>query len=84
MLDDVANRRGRDQNTQTYVETSVPYVRQRFGLTGVQLSDDGGALVFLPHVADANVFAGVEILDESVTLHRPATADDKIKALDDK
>jgi hypothetical protein len=84
MLDDVATRRGRDQNTQMYVETSVPYVRQRFGLTGVQLSDDGGALVFLPHVADANVFAGVEILDESVTLHRPATADDKVKALDDK
>lgn len=84
MLDDVATRRGRDQTAQMYVETSVPYVRQRFGLTGVELSDDGGALVFLPHVADANVFAGVEILDDSVTLHRPATADDKIKLLDDK
>jgi len=82
MLDDVANRRGRDQNAQIYVETAVPYVRQRFGLTGVELSDDGGALVFLPKVADANVFAGVEILDDRVVLHRQATADDKVKLLD--
>lgn len=84
MLDDVATRRGRDDNRQVYVETAVPYVKQRFALTGLQLADDSGALVFLPHVADANVFAGVEIVDDTVAPHRPAAAEDKIKLLDDK
>jgi hypothetical protein len=84
MLDDVATRRGRDQNTLIYVETPLPYVKQRFGLVGAQLSDDSGALVFLPHVADANVFAGVEVLDDSVTQHRPAAAGDKIRVLGEK
>ncbi|MBV8978458.1 MAG: hypothetical protein JO261_11380 [Alphaproteobacteria bacterium] len=81
MLDDIATRRGRDKNNLIYLETALPFVRERFALTGAELSDEDGALVFLPKIADANVIAGVEILDDSIP-HRPATADDKIKVLD--
>ena len=84
MLDDVATRRGRDGNVQVYVETAMPFVRPRFGLTGTELSDDNGALVLVSKIADANVFAGVLIFDDAATLHRPATADDKIHVLDEK
>jgi hypothetical protein len=83
MLDDVATRRGRDQNNQIYLETPLPFVKQHFALTGAELSDQDGALVFLPKIADANVVAGVSIVDDSVP-HRAATPDDKIKLLDDK
>ncbi len=53
------------------------------GNVGYELADDGETLAYVPKIADANVFAGVHILDKSVTTYRAATADDKIKFLED-
>jgi hypothetical protein len=82
MLNDMANPRAHDGAPDVYVETGVPFVRQRWGLPGVAIAQDDQKLVFVPHVADANVFAGIHIVDKSVATVRPAANGDKITVLD--
>jgi hypothetical protein len=82
MLDDIANHRPRDPAHMIYVETGVPFIRQRMGLPGFELSEDGETLVYVPKVADAVVFSGVFVLDKAAVAYRPATPDDKGKMLD--
>jgi hypothetical protein len=84
MLTDIASPKSRDSGKLVYVETSVPFVKQRFALVGSELGEDDHWLAFVPRVADANVFAGVHIVDKSVTVYRDAASSDKIRALDNK
>ena len=83
MLDDVANRHPRDGKTMVYVETGFPFLRQRMAITGDKLGEDDATVVFAPKVADAIVFAGIDIIDKAVVTVRPATPDDKAKMLDE-
>jgi len=84
MLTDVASHPARDGAPEVYVETAMPFIKAHMGLVGAQLADDGSTLVYVPKVADANVIAGVEIVDKaSLITIRPATADDRSKLLDD-
>jgi hypothetical protein len=84
MLDDVANRHVRDESKMEYVEANYPFMKPRLAAHGYLLADDGQWLVFAPKVGDVLVLSGVSILDKSVIVHRPATADDKIRIMDDK
>jgi hypothetical protein len=83
MLHDVANRPVRDDQKMVYVESGVPYTKMHVGMPGYLLAEDDRSVVFAPKVADALVFAGVYVADKSVTTPRPATADDKLKLLDE-
>ncbi len=83
MLSDLANPQAHAGGAPVYVETAVPFVRQRWGLPGVTIAEDSDKLVYAPHVADAVVFAGVHIVDKSAVTIRPATKDDSIKVLDE-
>jgi len=83
MLADVASPRVRDDTKLLYVESSVPFMRQRLGMLGYEISQDDGSVVFAPKIGDALVMAGVHVLDKSVTTYRPATKDDKLKLLED-
>jgi hypothetical protein len=83
MLDDVANRPVRDDKKMIYVESGVPYTKLKVGMPGYLLAEDDKSVVFAPKVADALVFAGVYVADKSVTTPRPATADDKLKLVEE-
>jgi hypothetical protein len=81
MLDDLASQHPRDGSRLVYVESAVPYLPVRMAMVGDELSDDGQTLVYAPKIADGNVFAGVHVLEDAVTPHRPATKDDKLHVL---
>jgi hypothetical protein len=83
MLTDVATPYPRDETKLIYVETSVPFVKQKVGMTGSELTEDDKWIVVAPRVGDLLVFAGVNVMDKSVTLYRPATGDDGFKFLDE-
>ena len=84
MLDDVANRYPReDDNKNIYFETHLPFVRQKFGLVGDLLEDDGKVVAVAPKIADVNVFSGILIFDKFAMTYRPATQDDKIHVIED-
>lgn len=82
MLADVASPRLRDETKLIYVESSVPFVRQRLGLVGYEIGQDDQSILFAPKIGDAVVFAGVHALDKSTTTYRAATSADKIQVLE--
>ena len=83
MLADVASPKVRDESKLIYVESTVPFLKQRLAMVGYEIAEDDRSVVIAPKVADAVVFSGVHILDKSVTTYRAAMPDDKIKILDD-
>ncbi|HEX4303704.1 MAG TPA: hypothetical protein VHZ78_12985 [Rhizomicrobium sp.] len=83
MLSDMANPQARAGGAPVNVETAVPFIRQRWSLPGVTIAQDDSKLVFVPHVADAVVFAGVHIVDKSAVTIHPGAGDDKIRLLDE-
>ena len=76
MLKDVSSPYERDANHLVLIQGSFPYVRKRLQLVGYQLAEDERSLVFVPRLGDVLVFAGVNIMDKSVTIHRPAKEGD--------
>jgi len=84
MLADVASPHIREDGKLIYAETTVPFLKAPIGVVGYEISEDDQSVVMAPKVADALVFAGVHVLDKSVTTYRAATSDDKLKILDTK
>lgn len=82
MLADVAAPRIRDERKLIYVETRAPFMKQRLGMVGYEIGEDDGSVVFAPKIGDGMVFAGVQILDKSVTTFRAATTADKFHVLE--
>jgi hypothetical protein len=84
MLDDVANRYAREgDDRKIYFETHLPFVREKFGLVGSLLVDDGKVVAVAPKIADVNVFSGILVFDKSAMTYRPATKDDAVHVVDD-
>jgi len=83
MLSDVASPRVRDESKLLYVESTVPFMRQRLGMVGYEIVQDDQSVVFAPKAADALVFAGVHVMDKSVTTYRAATPADKFKLVEE-
>jgi hypothetical protein len=83
MLSDVSSPYARDDKAVKLVQSRFPFVKQRLQVTGLGLFEDDQYIAFLPKIGDASTIAGVNILDKSVTVYRPATADDKITLLPD-
>lgn len=79
MLADVASPHIRDEGKLIYTETTVPFFKGPVGLVGYPISDDDQSVVVALKIPDALVFAGVHVLDKSVTTYRAATGDDKFK-----
>ena len=51
---------------------------------GYQVAEDERSIVFVPKLGDVLVFAGVNVMDKSVTTVRPALPDDaRLKLVDD-
>ncbi|MCY1381576.1 hypothetical protein D9M69_695000 [compost metagenome] len=76
MLDDVAQPYTRDDKRMTAVEAGFPYLRPRVQMLGYNLIEDEKYIAFVPKIGDAMVLSGVNVLDKSVTVYRPAKADD--------
>jgi hypothetical protein len=81
MLADVATPYARDEKKRFAVATAIPFVHQRFQLVGMDLAEDDQYIAFLPHVGDASVMSGVNVLDKRVVVLRPATDKDAVLAL---
>lgn len=78
MLNDVAQPYTRDAKQMTVVEANFPYLKQRVQMKGYSLTEDDKYIAFIPKVGDAMVLSGVNVLDKSVTVYRPAKPDDVV------
>ena len=84
-LTDVLAPAARDENHQVAVAGYYPFVRGRFELVGYDLAEDSQSVMFAPRIGDANVIAGISIMDRAIVVTRPATKSDKaFRRLDDK
>jgi hypothetical protein len=84
MLDDVSSPYARNDKAMKVAQSRFPFVKQRVQMLGYGLFEDDQYIAFLPKIGDAATMAGVNILDKSVTVYRPATPDDKITLLPDE
>ena len=78
MLNDVAQPFARDDKQMTVVEANFPYLKQRVQMKGYSLTEDDKYIAFVPKIGDAMVLSGVNVLDKSVIVYRPAKADDVV------
>lgn len=78
LLTDVVKPYARDEKEMTTVEGGFPYLRQRLQLKGYRLVEDEKYIAFVPKIGDVMVFAGVNVLDRSTTVYRPAKPDDEV------
>ena len=78
MLNDVAQPYSRDDKQMTVVEASFPYIKQRVQMKGYSLTEDENYIAFVPKIGDAMVLSGVNVLDKSVIVYRPAKPDDVV------
>ncbi len=76
MLADVASPYARDDQRLTAVQGGFPFVKQRLQTVGYQLAEDDASIVFIPKLGDVLVFAGVNVMDKTVTTYHPAGKDD--------
>jgi hypothetical protein len=76
MLADVSSPYPRNEAALHTVQGNFPYVRPRFQINGYNLQEDADTLVFVPRVGDVIVFAGVNVMDKSMTSLRLMTKDD--------
>ncbi len=83
MLHDVAAPYARDEKQRRVAQTRVPYMKQRLQLVGVSLVEDDQYVAFVPKIGDVMVMSGVNVLDKSVIVYRPATEDDHFMFLPD-
>jgi hypothetical protein len=77
MLTDVSTPFARDDGSKTLVESYFPFARRRYQVVGYTLTEDSDSISFVPKISDGMVFAGVNIMDKSVTTSRAATKDDR-------
>lgn len=78
MLNDVAQPYARDDKQMTVVEAGFPYIKPRMQILGYRLTEDERYIAFVPKIGDAMVLSGVNVLDKTVTVYRPAKADDVV------
>ncbi len=78
MLNDVAQPYTRNDRYMMVVEADFPYLRQRMQILGYKLMEDEKYIAFVPKVGDVMVLSGVNVFDKSVTVYRPAKADDVV------
>jgi hypothetical protein len=82
MLTDVSGRHARDDNDLMFVQGGFPFIKQKVQAVGYRIFEDDDSIAFIPKVGDVIVFAGVNVMDKTVTMHRPATKEDGFKLLD--
>lgn len=78
MLNDIARPYARDDTKMIVAEGNFPFVKKRWQIRGYGLTEDDTYIAFVPKVGDVLTFAGVNVLDKSVVVIRPAKADDAV------
>jgi hypothetical protein len=70
MLRDVSNPFPRNDAKLYSIEGHFPFVKPRLQTVGYLLGEDADSIYFIPKLGDVIVFAGVNIMQNSVTTHR--------------
>lgn len=78
LLNDVTRPYARDDKEMMIVEGGFPYLRQRLQIKGYRLTEEDNYIAFVPKIGDVMVLAGVNVLDKSATVYRPAKPDDVV------
>jgi hypothetical protein len=82
MFTDMSSPFVRDRNSKTTVQGYFPFIKGRFQVIGYLLGADANSIVFVPDVPSTSLLHGVQVMDKSITVFRPATADDpRMKSL---
>jgi hypothetical protein len=76
MLRDVAEPYVRDDADMTIVEGDFPYLKQRVQMLGYKLTEDEKYIAFVPKIGDVMTLSGVNVLDKSTIVVRPARPGD--------
>lgn len=76
MLRDVAEPYVRDDADMTIVEGDFPYLKQRVQMLGYKLTEDEKYIAFVPKIGDVMTLSGVNVLDKSTVVVRPARPGD--------
>ena len=78
VLADVASPYPRDDDSLLMVQSQFPYMKQQFQTVGYLLAQDEQFIVVHPQLHPQFAFAGVHVLDRSITTYRPAQSDDSL------
>jgi hypothetical protein len=78
MLHDVAEPYVRDDKQLTVVEADFPYLKGRVQMLGYKLTEDENYIAFVPKIGDAMTLSGVNVLDKTTIVSRPAKPDDVV------
>jgi hypothetical protein len=82
MFTDISSPFVRDRNSKSTVQGYFPFIKGRFQVIGYLLGADSNSIVFVPDVPSTSMLHGVQVMDKSITVLRPATADDpRMKSL---
>jgi hypothetical protein len=76
MFTDISSPYVRDRNSKTTVQGYFPFIKGRFQVIGYLLGENADSIVFVPDVPTTSMLHGIQVMDKSTTVFRPATADD--------
>jgi len=72
MFNDIASPYVRDEDSLVAVEAQFPYIRARSRVVGYKLAETDRYLSFAAKAGDASSWAGVYVVDKTISSNRPA------------